>query len=63
MVGSDIRKTKKIAALRIHVERAIERLKRFNILSQRVLLEHVESFDDIVKVCACICNMYPSLVK
>ena len=63
MVASDVFKTKTVANARIHVERAIERLKRYKILSNQLEFLYVEIFDDIISTCAALCNRHPALVK
>lgn len=55
-------KTKKIASVRIHVERAIQRLKIFKILSHRLdhrMLPHVKK---IITVIAWLVNNLPPLI-
>ncbi|XP_071480907.1 uncharacterized protein [Diadema antillarum] len=59
----DVAATKKIANARIHVERAIGRMKVFNILQHTLPLSMVPLIDDIVIVCAALINLQPALVK
>ena len=54
-------KTKKIANARIHVERAIGRMKNFAILKTVLPITLLPVADDIIVVCACICNLLPPL--
>lgn len=63
LLQSDIIKTRRIANLRIHVERAIERLKIFNILSNTMPLTLKPLSNQILKVCAFLCNLQTPLVK
>jgi hypothetical protein len=63
MAGKDVQKTKAIANLRIHVERAIQRLKTFRILKFQMPLNLLPLIDDIVKTCAALCNLQSHLVK
>jgi len=63
MTGQDVMETKIVANLRIHVERAIQRLKTFRILKFQMPLTLVPLIDDIVVTCAALCNLYPHLVK
>ena len=75
MKMSECKKTKDIANLRIHGERAINRIKFFHILKNTLpitMLHHVDGIvktctvhhvDDIVKTCAAICNLKPLLVN
>ena len=52
------------ASVRIHIERCIERLKRFDILSGRPLkMTMMKHIDDILLVTAFLVNMYPDLIK
>ena len=61
LTANDITKTKNIAKLRIHVERAIGRLKSFKLLSNTMPLKVKPLANQIVKVCAFLCNMHPLL--
>ena len=62
MCAENVLKTKKIANARIHVERAINRLKWFKIVSNTLPLTMVHLFDDILLVCSALCNLLPPLV-
>ncbi len=55
--------TKQIAKVRIHVERAIERLKKFRLLQKVIPLSLVPVFSQIVFVCACLVNFQEPIVK
>ena len=59
----DIKRTKNIAKLRIHVERAIGRLKNFKLLSNTMPLKLKPLSNQILKVCAFLCNMQEPLVR
>ena len=63
MTSSDIAKTKKIANARIHVERVIQRLKKFRFLSQVIPITLLATLNDAVVVCAAITNMQGPIVK
>ena len=63
MARASVIKTKKIANARIHVERAINRIKWFRILSTTLPLSLLLLFDDILLVCAALCNLLDPLVK
>ena len=58
-----VTKTRRIASARIHVERAIGRLKTFKILQGTMPLRLHPLFDQVLGVCACICNLDSRLVK
>ena len=54
--------TREIASVRIHVERAIERAKNFNILKQILPNSMAEDVDKIWKVCCLLANFKGPLV-
>ena len=54
--------TRQMASLRIHVERAIERIKNFNILRQIIPNTIAEDTNKIWKVCAILTNFKGPLV-
>ena len=53
---------RKIAAVRIHVECAIGRMKTFGILKQTIPLSMARLSNQIVFVCAMLTNFLPVLV-
>ena len=57
MTSSEVRKMKKIANLRIHVERAINRIKSYRILKSVLTVTVLHSCDDIIRTCAGMCNL------
>ncbi|KAK3105562.1 hypothetical protein FSP39_000540 [Pinctada imbricata] len=63
MSTCDVKKTKQIANRRIYVEQAIRRLKCFRILKYEMPLSLIQHLDDIVRIAAGICNMYPPLPR
>ena len=58
----EVQEGRNIASLRIHVERAIGRLKNFGILSGTIPLSLSRLTNQIVHVCAFLCNFQPALV-
>ena len=60
--ASEIRETRNIARVRIHVERAIERMKRWDVLTQ-VPLQTVPVTSELVSVIGALCNLLPPLVE
>ena len=60
--AEEVRRGRSIASLRIHVERAIGRMKTFNILKGTLPNTFARIADHIVSVCAWLTNFYPSLV-
>ena len=53
---------RKIASLRIHVERAIGRIKHFSILTETIPITLSRVTNQIVTVCAYLSNFHPVLV-
>ena len=60
--AEEVQEGRNIASLRIHVERAIGRLKNFGILSGTIPLSLSWLTNQIVHVCAFLCNFQPALV-
>ena len=54
--------TSNIAKARIHVERAIARIKDFRIIQTAFLLTLKDQLDNIFIICAAITNLAPALV-
>ena len=54
--------SRKVASVRIHVERAMERLKNFNIINGIIPLSLKNSLDQILAVIAVLGNLNPPLV-
>lgn len=59
----EIVKTREIASLRIHVERAIERMKNYKILTNTVNFNMWPLFYQILVLVAVFCNLKPPLLK
>lgn len=57
MSAAAVNKTKRIANLRILVEQVIRRLKTFRILQTELPISLLPCADDIVIVCAALCNL------
>lgn len=62
MRAKDVKETSQIANVRIHVERAIRRIKVFRILKQEMPLSIVPLVDDILHVCAALSNLLEPLI-
>ncbi|XP_034026129.1 uncharacterized protein si:dkey-56d12.4 [Thalassophryne amazonica] len=54
--------TRRIANVRVHVERVIRRLKNFRILSQTVPINLANKFDQILKICAALSNLRGEII-
>ena len=63
MTASECQKTKEVANLRIHVERAINRIKTFRILKNTLTLTMLPHADDIIRTCAAISDIQAPLIK
>jgi len=63
MTAEECKKTKEIANLRIHVERAMNRIKEFKILKNILPINMLPLADDIVRTCASLCNLQSPLIK
>ena len=62
LVPDEEDETRQIASVRIDVERAIERIKNFNILRQVIPNTMAEDINKIWKVCAILTNFKSPLV-
>nr|XP_058941797.1 uncharacterized protein LOC131770101 [Pocillopora verrucosa] len=58
-----VKSTRTIASVRIYVERAIGFLKDFRTLQGNFLLQMLPIADNILSVCAALCNLLPPLAK
>ncbi|XP_047135290.1 uncharacterized protein LOC124812536 [Hydra vulgaris] len=63
MTASECKKTTDVANLRIHIERAINRIKTFRILKNVLPISMLHHMDDIILSCAALCNLKPALIK
>lgn len=62
---SEVRETKQIASLRIHVERVIRRLREFSMLKPHACLNLnlVKVLDDVITIACGLINLQDSLIK
>ena len=60
--ADEVKRGRQIASLRIHVERAIGRIKQFAILQGNFPLSMVRQVNQIVCVCAWLTNFHPALI-
>ena len=63
MTTDECKKTNDIANLRIHVERAINRIKFFQILKGVIPVTMLHHIDDIVLTCAALSNLKPKFIE
>ena len=57
MTKSEVKKSKEVANLRIHVGRAINRIKLIRILKGNIPVTMIQHTDDIILTCAELCNL------
>lgn len=63
LTNEQVTRTRRIANVRIHVERSIRRLKVYKILSQTVPINFVPKIDNILKICAALVNLRGELIS
>ena len=63
MTTDECKKTKDTVNLRIHVERAINRINFFRILQGVIPVTMLHHIDDIVVTCAALSNLKPKLIQ
>ena len=63
LTNEEITRTRRVANVRIHVERAIQRLKVFKILSQTVPISMARKLDNILTICAGLVNLRSPLIR
>ncbi|CAB3994178.1 THAP domain-containing 6 [Paramuricea clavata] len=63
MSAKDVVKTEEIASLRIHVERAINKIKNFHIWDSVIPLSQVGILNQMWTVCAILCNAQPNIIS
>ena len=63
LTAAEIKESQTIASVRIHVERAIQRCKRFKILRNEIPLTLHGSVNQIWTVCCLLCNFMPPLIQ
>jgi hypothetical protein len=61
--GLTVERLRQISNLRIHVERAIERIKNYKILSNTLPLSLTRHASDIVVICGALTNLNSKLIK
>ncbi|KAK0135787.1 hypothetical protein N1851_028351 [Merluccius polli] len=63
LTNEQVTQMRRIANVRIHVERAIRRLKLYKILSQTVPISIVPKMDKILQICAALVNLRGDLIS
>ncbi|KYN50570.1 hypothetical protein ALC57_07107, partial [Trachymyrmex cornetzi] len=62
---AEVLETKRIASLRIHIERVIRRIREFSILKPHSGIHHrtLDSIDDMITVAAALINLQEPIIK
>ena len=63
LTSAEVKESQTIAAVRIHVERAIQRLKRFKSLRNEIPLTLHGSVNQIWTICCLLCNFMTPLIQ
>ena len=63
MPAKDVDESRKIAHVRIHVERVIGRLKTFKILNSTIPISQVDLLNDVMIVVSALVNLNKSVVS
>ncbi|XP_037524682.1 uncharacterized protein LOC119401781 [Rhipicephalus sanguineus] len=63
LTNKEVTSTRRIASVRIHVERAINRLKTYRIFKQSLPIRSKKTISTMVFVCAGLCNFKSDLIK
>ena len=61
--AAEVKESQTIASVRIHVERAIQRVKKFRIIRNEIPLILQGSVNQIWTVCCLLCNFLPPLIQ
>jgi hypothetical protein len=63
MPSEDVVSTQEIASLRIHIERAINKIKNFHIWDRVIPLHQFGLVNQMWTVCAFLCNAQPNIIS
>ena len=61
--AENVTETRRIAHVRIHIERLIRRLKVYKFLSDTVTVSSRSQFDNILEICGGLVNLCPDLIR
>ena len=61
--ADDVATTRKIASVRVHVERAIARIKNYRILQHNIPLTLSDNLEQIWTVCSYLTLFLPPMIK
>ena len=63
LTAAEVKESQTIASVRIHVERAIQRIKKFRVLRNEIPLTLHGSINQIWTVCCLLANSMPPLIQ
>ena len=63
MPESDVLRTQQIASLRIHIERAINKIKNFHIWDRVILMNLMGVVNQMWAVCGYLCNAQENIIS
>ena len=63
MSAEDVVRTQEIASVRIHVERAVNKIKNFQIWGKVILLHQFGVINQMWSVCAILCNAQFNIIS
>lgn len=63
LAAFEVTRARRISELRIHVERAMGRIKEFHIFDKKLRLSMKDTFESVFHVCACLANFHGPMVK
>ena len=63
LTAAEVKESQSIASVRIHVERAIQRVKKFRVLRNEIPLSFHGSVNQIWTVCCMLCNFMTPLIQ
>lgn len=61
-VEVEVEESRKIANVRIHIERVIGRIKNFNITNTIIPISQVDLLEDVMIIVCALTNLKPSVV-
>ena len=62
LTKAEVKESHAIASVRIHMERAISRIKKFRIIRNEIPLTFHGSINQIWTACCLLCNFIPPLI-